>query len=118
MTNAALRRGEWPRAGTIRVLDPDGDRGRAAGAAWAADTAENVELKRLAAIAVHLRFDDEQIGSRIVSAILGERHLSKAELVEFRGIVGLDDDDAVVESGAYWSGFVDGALELFDRVEL
>ena len=86
------------------------ERGRRVGAAWAADSAEYVELKRLAAVAAHLRFDDKQVGYRVVRAILGERMLSAAEIAT-------NDDDVRAESGDYWQGFVDSALDVFENVE-
>ena len=96
----------------------EAERGRRIGAAWAADSAEYVELKRLAAVAAHLRFDDKQVGYRVVRAILGERMLSGPEIATFRESIGIgNDDDVRAESGDYWQGFVDSALDVFENVE-
>lgn len=118
MTNATERAGVSLAASKVRYVEQAGERGRHAGATWAAEAAEYIQLKRLAAVAVHLGFDDPQAGYRVVSTILGERILSGSEIAEFRETFGLDDDDADAESREYWLGFVESALEVFERVEI
>jgi hypothetical protein len=102
----------------LRYFEQAGDRGRRAGAAWAEESAEYLELKRLAAIAVHRGFDGEQAGYGIVNTILGERHLSTKEVAEFLAALGLGHDDADAQNREYWRGFLQSALEAFEEVEI
>jgi hypothetical protein len=118
VTNATEQSGARPEESRLRYVEQAGERGRQAGAAWAAELAEYLELKRLAAIAVYGGFDDEQAGYRIVSTILGERHLSRGEIAVFRETFGLEDDDADAQNREYWRGFVESALEAFEKVEI
>ena len=115
MTNAAGPTGVILVASGLRHLDQAGERGRQAGAAWADDSAEYLDLKRLAAIAAHHGFDGDQAGYRVVSTILGERHLTRKEIAAFRETFGLAHDDADTQNREYWRGFVQSALEAFDE---
>lgn len=99
----------------LRCFDQAGERGRQAGAAWADDSAEYLDLKRLAAIAAHHGFDGDEAGYRVVSTILGERHLTRKEIAAFRETFGLAHDDADTQNREYWRGFVQSALEAFDE---
>jgi hypothetical protein len=92
-----------------------GERGRQAGAVWAEESVQYLDLKRLAAIAAGRGFDDDHAGYRVVSAILGERHLTRMEIAAFRDIFGLEYDDADTQSRQFWRGFVHSALESFDE---
>jgi hypothetical protein len=98
-----------------RCFDQAGERGRQAGAAWAEESAEYLDLKRLAAIAAHRGFDGDQTGYRVVSTILGERHLTRREVAAFRETFGLEPDDADTQNRDYWQGFVQSALEAFEE---
>lgn len=118
MTNATEQSGAKPEESRPRCVEQAGERGRQAGAAWAAEFAEYLELKRLAAIAVYGEFDDEQAGYRVVSTILGERHLSRGEIAAFRETFGLEDDDADAQNREYWRGFIESALEAFEQVKI
>jgi hypothetical protein len=104
-----------PEESGFRCLDQAGERGRQAGAAWAEDSAEYLDLKRLAAIAARRGFDGDQAGYRVVSTILGERHLTMREISAFRETFGLEHDDTDTQSREYWRGFVQSALEAFDE---
>ena len=115
MTSASELAGVWPEESRFRCLDQAGERGRQAGAVWAEDSAEYLDLKRLAAIAARRGFDDDHAGYRVVSAILGERHLTRREIAAFRDTFGLEYDDADTQSREYWQGFVQSALEAFDE---
>ena len=115
MTNAAEQAGVTPDEGRLRCFDQAGERGRQAGAAWAEDSAEYLDLKRLAAIAAHHGFDGDQTGYRVVSTILGERHLTRKEIAAFRETFGLAHDDADTQNREYWRGFVQSALEAYDE---
>jgi hypothetical protein len=101
-----------------RYVEQASDRGRRAGATWAEKSAEYLELKRLAAIAVHRGFDGEQAGYRIVNTIIGERHLSTREVAAFLETFGLEHDDADAQNREYWRGFLQSALEAFEEVEI
>ncbi|MCX7054389.1 MAG: hypothetical protein NTU56_09280 [Proteobacteria bacterium] len=102
----------------MRFFEQAGERGRRAGATWAEESAEYLELKRLASIAVHRGFDGEQAGYRVVSTILGERHLSRRDIAAFRETFGLEHDDADAQNREYWRGFVQSALEVFEEVAI
>ena len=115
MTNAAGPTGVMLVASGVRYLDQAGERGRQAGAAWADDSAEYLDLKRLAAIAAHHGFDGDQAGYRVVSTILGERHLTRKEIAAFRETFGLAHDDADTQNREYWRGFVQSALEAYEE---
>lgn len=115
MTNAAGPTGVMLVASGVRYLDRAGERGRQAGAAWAEESAEYLDLKRLAAIAAHHGFDGDQAGYRVVSTILGERHLTRKEIAAFRETFGLAHDDADTQNREYWRGFVQSALEAYDE---
>ena len=115
MTNATEHAGVRPAKSGLRCFDQAGERGRQAGAAWAEDSAEYLELKRLAAIAARRGFDDDHAGYRVVSTILGERHLTRREMAAFRDTFGLECDDADTQSQEYWRGFAQSALEAFDE---
>lgn len=115
MTNAAGPTGVMLVASGVRYLDQVGERGRQAGAAWAEDSAEYLDLKRLAAIAAHHGFDGDQAGYRVVSTILGERHLTRKEIAAFRETFGLAHDDADTQNREYWRGFVQSALEAYEE---
>lgn len=118
MTNATEQAGVRHEESRLRYVEQAGDRGRRAGATWAEKSAEYLDLKRLAAIAVHRGFDGEQAGYRVVSTILGERHLSRMEIAAFRETFGLEHDDADAQNREYWCGFVQSALEAFEEVEI
>jgi hypothetical protein len=107
-----------PEESGFRHFEQAGDRGRRAGAAWAEDSAEYLDLKRLAAIAAHRGFDGEQAGYRIVNTILGERHLSTREVAAFLETFGLEHDDVDAQNREYWRGFLQSALEAFEEVEI
>jgi hypothetical protein len=98
-----------------RCFDQAGERGRQAGAAWAEESAEYLDLKRLVAIAAHHGFDGDLAGYRVVSTILGERHLTRQELAAFRETFGLAHDDADTQNREYWRGFVQSALDAYDE---
>ncbi len=115
MTNATQQAGASLAESTLRRFEQAGERGRQAGAAWAEDAAEYLDLKRLAAIAAHRGFDDDHAGYRVVSAILGERHLTRREIAAFRETFGLEHDDADTQNREYWQGFVQSALEAFEE---
>lgn len=115
MTNAAERAGVMSDKGRLRYFEQAGERGRQAGAAWAEESAEYLDLKRLAAIAAHHGFDGDQAGYRVVSTILGERHLTRKEIAAFRETFGLAHDDADTQNREYWRGFVQSALEAYDE---
>ena len=118
MTYATRQIGVQPDEHRPGRLEQADYRGRQAGAAWAAEFAEYLELKRLAAIAVHGVVGDEQTGYRVVGAIRGERQLSRGELAAFRETFGLDDDDADAQNRDYWKGFIESALDAFEKVEI
>jgi len=118
MTDATERVAMGLAAGTMRYGQQAGERGRYAGAAWAAEIAEYLQLKRLAAVAAYLKFDDEQAGYKVVNTILGERIWTAREIAEFREILGLDDGEFDADSRDYWQGFVEGALEVFETVAI
>lgn len=118
MTNATEQAGVRPEGSGFRYFNPAGDRGRRAGAAWAEQSAEYLDLKRLAVIAVQQGFDGEQAGYRIVNAILGERHLSTREVAASLETFGLEQDDADAQNREYWRGFLQSALEAFEEVEI
>lgn len=101
-----------------RYLEQAGERGRQAGAAWAEESAEYLDLKRLAEIAANRGFDGDQAGYRVVSTILGERHLTRTEIAEFRETFGLEHDDADTDNREYWRGFVQSALEAFEELAI
>jgi hypothetical protein len=115
MTSATEQAGATLADSGVRCLDQAGERGRQAGAAWAEGSAEYLDLKRLAAIAAHRGFDGDQAGYRVVSTILGERHLTRREIAAFRDTFGLGHDDADSQSHEYWRGFVQSALEAFEE---
>ena len=115
MTNATEQAGVRPEESRLRCFDQAGERGRQAGAAWAEDSAEYLDLKRLAAIAAHRGFDGDQAGYRVVSTILGERQLTRREIAAFRETFGLEHDDADTQNREYWRGFVQSALEAFEE---
>jgi hypothetical protein len=116
--NATEQAGVRPEESRLRYLEQTGERGRRAGATWAEQSAEYLDLKRLASIAMHRGFDGEQVGYRVVCTILGERHLSRTEIATFRETFGLEHDDADAQSREYWCGFVQSALEAFEEVEI
>jgi hypothetical protein len=118
VTNATGRGGARRGASTVGFVVQNRERGRQAGAAWSAELAEYLDLKRLAEIAERGGFDDERAGYRVVSAIRGERYLSGEEIEAFREIFGFDNVDAETHSREYWLGFVQSALEAFDEVEI
>jgi len=118
VTNATEQAGVRPEESRLRYFEQAGERGRRAGAAWAEKSAEYLELKRLAAIAVHRGFEGEQAGYRIVNTILGERHLSRREVAAFLETFGLEHDDADAQNREYWRGFAQSALEAFEAVEI
>ena len=99
----------------LRYFESAGERGRQAGAAWAEGPGEYLDLKRLAVIAAHRGFDDDQAGYRVITAILGERHLTRSEIAAFRETFGLEHDDADTWNREYWQGFVHSALEAFEE---
>jgi len=111
---AGVRSGER----RLKYLEQAGERGRRAGATWAENSAEYLELKRLATIAVHWGFEGEKAGYWIVSTILGERHLSRREFAAFLKTCGLEHDDADAQNREYWCGFAQSALEAFEAVEI
>ena len=115
MTNATEQAGVRPEESRLQCLDQAGERGRQAGAAWAEESAEYLDLKRLAAIAAHHGFDGDQAGYRVVSTILGERHLTRKEIAAFRETFGLEHDDADTQNREYWRGFVQSALEAYEE---
>ncbi len=115
MTNATEQAGASLAEHRLRCCDQAGERGRQAGAAWAEDAAEYLDLKRLAVIAAHRGFDGDQAGYRVVCAILGERHLTGREIAAFRETFGLEHDDADTQNREYWQGFVQSALEAFEE---
>jgi hypothetical protein len=102
----------------VRYFEQAGVRGRRAGAAWAEESAEYLDLKRLAAIATQRGIDDEQAGYWVVSTILGERHMSSREIAAFCETFGLGHDDADAQNRDFWRGFVQSALEVFEDVEI
>jgi hypothetical protein len=118
VTNATEQAGVKADESRLRYFEQAGERGRRAGATWAETSAEYLELKRLAAIAVHRGFDGEQAGYRIVNTILGERHLSRREVAAFLETFGLEHDDADAQNREYWRGFAQSALEAFETVEI
>jgi hypothetical protein len=118
LTNATEQAGVRPEESSLRYFEQAGERGRRAGAAWAEESAEYLDLKRLAAIAVRRGLDDEQAGYWVVSTILGERHLSRREVAAFCETFGLQHDDADAQNREYWRGFVQSALEVFEEVEI
>ena len=118
MTHATERAGTRPAESMVTYGKRAFERGRRVGAAWAANTADYVELKRLAAIAVYLPLNDGLAGYRVISAILGEQSLTGPGMAEFFESIGIGDhDDPEVESGDYWEGFVESVLEVFENVE-
>lgn len=118
MTNATEQAGVRSEESSLRYLEQAGERGRRAGAAWAEESAEYLDLKRLAAIAVQRGFDDEQAGYWVVSTILGERHLTSREIAAFCETFGLEHDGADAQNREYWRGFVQSALQAFEDVEI
>jgi hypothetical protein len=118
VTGATEQDGVRPEESSLRYAEQAGERGRRAGAAWAEESAEYLDLQRLAAIAVQRGVDDEQAGYWVVSTILGERHLSRREIAAFRETFGLEHDDADAQNQEYWRGFLQSALEVFEEVEI
>ena len=118
MSHATDRAGVRPEQIPLRHVAAADERGRRAGAAWAAEFAEYLELKRLAALAARGVAGDEQAGYRVVGAIRGERQLSRAEFAAFRETFGIDDDDADAQNQEFWEGFIESALDAFARVEI
>jgi hypothetical protein len=118
VTNATEQGGVRPEESGFRYVDQAGDRGRRAGAIWAEQSAEYLDLKRLAAIAEQQGFDGEQAGYGIVNTILGERHLSTREVAALLETFGLEHDDADAQNREYWRGFLQSALEAFEEVEI
>jgi hypothetical protein len=116
--SATEQAGVRPEERRLNYFEQAGERGRRAGATWAEESAEYLDLKRLASIAMHRGFDGEQAGYRVVCTILGERHLSRTEIAAFRETFGLEHDDADAQSREYWCGFVQSALEAFEEVEI
>lgn len=118
MTSVTERSSARLAGGAAGFVARANERGRQAGAAWATDMAEYLDLKRLAAIAVRGGVDDARAGYRVVSTIRGERQLNSDEIAVFRETFGLGDDDADVQSMEFWQGFVQSALEAFEQVEI
>jgi hypothetical protein len=118
VTNATEQAGVRPEEGSLRYVEQAGERGRQAGAAWAEETAEYLELKRLAVIAMRREFYGEQAGYRVVSTITGERQLRRRDIAAFREAFGIEHDDDDAQNSEYWCGFVQSALEAFEEVEI
>lgn len=97
------------------------DRGHAAGVLWAQDTAEYGELKRLSNEweSAETTETDDAYGSPgvFLRMISGEDQLTRTEVDDLLANVGLDKRDDDAYSPDYWDGFVEGALEVFDKVE-
>lgn len=118
MANSTRRNDSGRVRDAVAIHVQAGERGRRAGAIWAAESAEYLDLKHLASLAASGGFDDERAGYRVVCTVCGERQLSLAETAEFRGTFGLDDDDADQQPAEYWQGFVQGALDAFELLEI
>jgi len=107
-----------PGENRLKYVEQAGERGRRAGATWAENSAEYLELKRLAEIAMRRGFEGEQAGYRVLNLILGERHLSRKDVAAFLATYGLEHDDADAQSPEYWRGFAQSALEAFEAVKI
>jgi hypothetical protein len=94
-------------------------RGLADGSRWAMEIADYGELRELARRWNDLEFDDDQDAAfTFVQAISAGRQVGSMERTSLLIQIGKDapgDTDAT--SSAYWKGFGESALEVFEKVD-
>lgn len=118
MNSAAERAIERLRSSKAEFMDDAKERGRGVGAAWATDTAEYEELKRLADARIEGLETNNRMGPGfIVAAIDPDRCTSRSDVVAFWESLGFDRRDPDLDWAEFWEGFAEGAVEVFEPVE-
>ena len=123
MTSAMERASERLKVSKFEYVEKAHERGRSAGAYWAADRAEYGELKRLADSADQLTDLDtiDALGAPgiVIRVIESEAEFAgRQSIADFWVNLGFDKNDDDLYSAAWWEGFVEGAVELFDNVDI
>jgi len=96
-------------------------RGQADGTEWAMESAEYGELKRLAdgwqgveSTETNDAYGAPGVFQRMISE---DRKADRSDVSAFWTDLGKEDDDPDAYSAEYWDGFIEGALEVFEKID-
>jgi hypothetical protein len=95
------------------------ERGRAAGAEWAADDATYGQLKALADSGADDFETNDALGPPgIFVRIVDDDFIGRASLEDFWQNLGYDLHDDDLYAADFWAGFAEGALEVFEKADV
>jgi len=95
------------------------ERGREAGADWAADDATYGQLKALADSGVDDFDTNDALGAPgIFVSIVDDDFVGRTSLEHFWENLGYDLNDDDLYSPDFWAGFAEGALEVFAKADI